>query len=334
MQAMLLGALANPFEGHEFHISRWYSAVVKHLPLAAFQAHYYARWQHGENPSTYPLPQFIRSIAEDESIVSKRHTLTSLEATLDDRRNRISNGAPVHVREIWTPGEPLCLYPSSPLFSTYPPDLAGYEVTDDDGGGGYVSPYEDVGRELVELVDNLKYALTKASRREASAQLRSFHNRLLGWDGPGRHPKFPNTDVLKALAGEFTNLLQLLRGICLPPAPAAVLIALSDAGATDGEYDLWRWRLALPILSRLELQVLDTKVMSCASGVSRAVYRRFAIQIMSHRLQVLPADLARRISGSEAAARLADVESPFRVRTPSGVSAADSDSSLDLDRRK
>jgi hypothetical protein len=247
----------------------------------------------------------VQSIAADDAIDPGR-TLAPLEAALDDRRCRISIGAPVHVREYWCPGDELPFHQSSPLFTAFPPDLAGYEVTDEDGRQEYVSPYEDVGRELAERIDNLRYAMTKASREQAASELKDFEGRLLGRDGPGRRRKFANTTVLKQAASELVRLLRLLRDVNPPPMQAAVRVVLSRELGTEDERELWRWRLTLPILSKIEIRDLVGLPSS-----NRGALHRLALQLLAHRLQVLPSDLARHISGNAAGSRLEGVPNPF-----------------------
>ena len=59
---LLRQALANPFEGNDFHVKRWFNHLVATFPLLSFLAGTYVRYQYGDNPSTYPLPRVIRSI--------------------------------------------------------------------------------------------------------------------------------------------------------------------------------------------------------------------------------------------------------------------------------
>lgn len=310
---LLRPVLENPFEGSNFHVKHWFDHLVAAYPLLSFQAGTYARYQHGDNPSTYPLLRLIRSILEDDVVTAARHHLAPLVSMLDERRCRLSQGAPVHPRELWQPGEPLFLCESSSMFDSFPPDLAGYEMVDDDGGYGYVSPYEDVGRELVDHLDDIKYALTPSRRREAMRRFHWFRDRLLGRAGPGRPAKFANAVVLKAIDAELNDLLRLLGQTSLPPAAPWVEDVLSGAGAVKSELDLWRWRLALPILSRVEIAVIRDEPSNVSGGARSGTMtsRQLAIHLLAHRLRAEPPDLARRVAGIAMAERLKGRRSPF-----------------------
>ncbi len=292
---LLQRVLADPFEDPEgFHLAQWMKHLHNSYPFWSFQPDAYARSQSTELPSTYPLGRIIGSLVVDDGILAHSGGwLPELDAALDQRRLRLAHGEHQMLHEYRDETGLTVLYSNSPQFLT-PPDLAGYEVVDDDGGSAYVSPYEDVGREIADAVEARDNGTTKAARAEGAEQLRSLLERLGVLRARGRPRRRPTPELLEKLIGEGERLIHLLTGaLGIPPSPRAAE-SLTAAGA-KGDVQLWAERLALPVFSRFELERLQRP--------ARCNARMLAAFVIARRIGVPPTALLREVFGPSYAVR-------------------------------
>jgi hypothetical protein len=175
---------------------------------------------------------------------------------------------------------------------------------DDEGPAGEQSPYDEVGRRLVELLDTRRYAKPGNEYRVASRFLNEFLTEIDVRHGKGTRQKGPPPNLVAALFAEGKQLLSLCWDIfpfSISRRSEEVLRqALGDAGDDTPveELCLWSARLALPVLSCPEILALKSQreeARSMGKQGWRPTPRRFAVWVLARRLRLDAKTLARKV---------------------------------------
>jgi hypothetical protein len=275
-------------------LREWGETMAKRWPLWALEAEAYRR-MNASPALTYPMSRFVESICRDEDLCgtpSSGSLVEGLDALVDRRRLALVSGerfawdtaeiTPDGVRSWWSFGTPL--FPrvlDGPVLACYEPDTP-YST------GGYCSPYEEIGIELVSLLDRRNAAAAKSPERAAAK--RALDEFLIGVGGSVHgHPTTLRTRSAKTLAREGFALFEALWSalgspIQVDPRASHVLQALGGPGTDVEEYAL---RLVLPTLSALEIKALRDRVRAPhrpVRGVAPAV--EFCVHVTAHRMAV------------------------------------------------
>jgi hypothetical protein len=302
-------AVAQPLVVHEREIAdfadalrEWGETLAKRWPLWALKAEAFRR-MNASPALTYPLSKFVESICRDEGLCGTPASgalVEGLGAVVDRRRLALVSGerfawdtaeiTPDGVQSRWSFGTPL--FPrvlNGPVLAYYEPDTP-YST------GGYCSSYEEIGIELVTLLDRRNAAAGSPERNAAKRALDEFLIRVGG--GVHGHPTLLRTRSAKTLAGEGFALFEALwlalkTPVEVNPRASRVLQALGGRG-TDVEE--WALRLVLPTLSAREITALRERVRAPrrpVSGVSPAV--EFCVHVTAHRLAIPVETVARKM---------------------------------------
>lgn len=204
------------------------------------------------------------------------------------------------------------LHPNYTMFRLAP-DLAGYEIVDEDGGGGYVSPYEDFGRKISAAVEARDHAPGKSARRLAEAEIDDLLRKAGITRKRGRQPSPLPDELRDALVAETAAIIALVLTTKAPPLAERAQAVFDDHGIPDAVRVLWAYRLALPILSAFELETL--------LGYPReelqrwpSTPKRLAAHMLERRLGLPQGKLLRNVFGDAQATAAAGRNNPFRTR--------------------
>lgn len=283
-------------------LREWGETLAKRWPLWALEAEAFRRMN--DSPAlTYPLSRFVDSICRDESLCGTSAAgalVEGLDAVVDRRRLALVSGERFAwdtaeiirdgIESRWSFGPPL--FPrvlDGPVLAYYEPDTP-YST------GGYCSSYEEIGIELVTLLDRRNAAAGSRERDAAKRALDEFLIRVGG--GVHGHPTLLRTRSAKQLAGEGFALFGALWSaletpIEVNPRASRVLQAL---GGPSTDVEEWALRLVLPTLSAREIKALRERVRASrrpVSGVSPAV--EFCVHVTAHRLAVPIETVARKL---------------------------------------
>lgn len=295
---LLRQTLADPLSNAvDLHVENWLSVLVFRFPLLAFQARAFIRLNPTQTPSIYPLNRLVQSILRDDGIV-QGNTLCPLLATIDRRRDAMAyaeyslNSSYVHLQEY----EPE-LQAGLPTF-TEPYEPMVLERTRD-GDVNFTSAYEEIGRELISHVEALETASAGRAYEQAKQAFNAFLAEI-GVSAKGGNPGYePNPWSLSELVSELRRLVELFDQV-YPVAPSAdTADELALYGVSSGaDRDLWAMRLAFPVLSGIEAEVL-LKRASETRQTSRFYRRkltplRFAIWLIARRLSMSAAGVYRK----------------------------------------
>lgn len=303
-------ALREPF-AHDA-VDEWLRALMRCFPLWSFQAWAFAELQDSKLPTNYPLQLIIERICEDERLtVGQRLILEPLEATLDHRRYKLADsgrhGTPgkVPTKSSLHPGT----YESMPLprressFNRiYPLPVEPWHDPDQDPS--HLEPDAEVGKQLRQLTMARNDAAPGSSERaQAQEALDEFLASMGVPQGPGKPVRIAEAQ-LKALVAQGRDLFEL----CWPVLPAKVsqgaLDIVAEHGVGDGqERELWATRLALPILSRRELEGLLAQIRQARTWSRtgpKPTARLFTVWPLARRLRLKPTFIADRTLGSKA----------------------------------
>ncbi len=325
---LLERALADPFillsdeEAQEplTHVEDWFQFLLEQFPLWAFQPHAFRALHDSDLPTTHPLPTIIRSILQDDGIdPDDQQALELLVAEIDRRRYgllRYDTGSSL-LRSL--DEEDDRLHPGWTLFLPSKPDLSTWEPESEHTVGGLYSPYEEIGRELVALVEAREQAEAGSSeRREADAELDGFLRDLgvtVGRRGA------PYKGAPKSIRIELVQQGVALFTLCwnhLPANPSPrtrEILRANDASDDPQEIVLWAAQLALPILSRREIQVLTQQALEASSlGPGAALPptpEDFSVRVVARRLSTAATTLAKEFDDTTASNRFKDAPNPF-----------------------
>lgn len=294
---LLSAAITDPFiwdlEGSDA-VSPWFKYATAVVPLWTLQSEAYLRLQPGDLPSTLPMRAIIRSILRDEGI-ERNGWLDPLPSTLDRRRCAVCRGK-TWDQSYFAPqvAGSESLHPGTSSFKSCeePDQIVDW---DDEGPVGAHSVYEEIGRELVELIqlrDSEKPGTEEAE--EAKRRIDDFLKRISARRGKGRPPKGTTDEILKALYNEGSELLGLAWQVCPPEPSVRTRKFLKEHGVTDTtEQALWAAHLVLPMLSSKELG----QVLRFVEERGWITPRRLAIIFLAHRLGLERPHVARRLVG-------------------------------------
>lgn len=310
---LLAEALRDPFEDFDlFHVTKWFRFLREGFPLLSFNVQHYASHQHDGMPRIEPLPRLITSLLMDDGIPQETQIyMDGLEATLDRRRYSLANDQTFYTESTDENGIPR-LHPNYTTFRSAP-DLAGYEIVDDDGGSGYVSPYEDFGRKISAAVEARDHALGKSARDLAEAEI----DNLLRGAGitrkRGRQPSPLSDELRDALVAETAEIIALVLTTDAPSLAERAQRVFDGYAIPDAARLIWAYRLALPILSSFELEVL--------LGYPReelqnrpSTPKRLAAHMLERRLGLPQGKILRKVFGDAQAAAATGRNNPFRRR--------------------
>lgn len=301
---LLAQALRDPFpqKGQANHVKKWAEFLVENWPLWSFQIGYYRELEGDGWFSTDALKKIVFTLQSDDGV--HRKTLTPLETELDYRRYRIATArAPSAWNPPWpTAGDELKAGPS--LFSRLRfPGLRADTYIDADGEEVEISPYENVGYEFMQHVENLRNT-AKRDRGSIERQILKFAKSLAKQGKLGRRREAPSTPLLKALVKEGRELVD----VCWPLMRAKWPLdaqRFAPLDLTALEVRSWSARLALPLMSRREIAVMCTEIRRAATWPKqksgKPTPRLFALWIVSRRLKLSAKAVARQTLGSAAA---------------------------------
>lgn len=320
--AVLARTIVHPFyltTGNEEELAtaeaglwQWTKQLSTDYPLWSLQPGAYARLNPGDLPTVHPLRAFARSIAEDEGLLSSGDQPDSasrfawLPALIDNRRSSLclGHGSSDSVEQvkgqfhfIGTFGSSFPRILDGPILASHEPDTE-YTI------GGYISPYEEIGVQLVNLIEDREAAISGSTQRsEADTKLNQFLRDLALRVG-GR----PTVLRDSAAAKIFEDCCRILQVCCHVLSQPIILSETTQKvfaahGVRSSEMLSWAIRLSLPIFSELELRSLQQQMRDKKRRrqESTPFEREFAIHLMAHRLRVSAATIARKVmSGWEA----------------------------------
>lgn len=314
------------------HLDSWHTLIKECYPLWAFQAARFMKLHrkaktdllgesidNGANwrgralfgwpyvlPTAFPLRALVNSILSDEGFpeAGDRKWLTPLEYRIDLDRCSLAGVSYTNpflsVAELQRQPRYQARFPSfSPRNAAVQTDASGEYDSNDPST--YRSPYEDIGENYAELVENWVSARDPVERAQWYDKIEDFRNRLAGEIGVtvigrGRRPEGPNKAILKALVKEGRVLFELCWKPPVEVSPETDK-ALADLGAPPEEHEAWALRLALPVLSGKEVAALQREWRKAHSqrrgGGERPTALRFTVWSLAHRLG-LPAPVVAR----------------------------------------
>jgi hypothetical protein len=307
-----------PFDTKRWsNLQRWFRLLVAEFPLWSFQAWEYTRLQGKDLPSSFPLQLIIDSILKDDGI-SPQSALEPLDYTVDRRRRSLGyeRGDLIEypLDEAQLPGGHAEFYCAPPLFTEESESEHHYDPR--------TSPYEDLGIELVGLIeerDRARLAGDRDALADAVAGLKRLEKHISAKLGVGNPGIDPPEEILRALVQEGRRLLGLCWEVCPFELSDKADSVLADHGIREEERWVWAIQLALPVLSRLEISVLGKQIRLARGRDSRVVGRptprRMAVWIVAHRLGRDASAIARKAGGGSggAAEEFPSVDDPFQT---------------------
>lgn len=286
-EQLLEAALANPFDFDAVRL--WFGYLIREFPLWSFQPWSYARHQPSSRPGTYPLQLLVDSILRDDGIDPHRW-LDPLPKMLDEVRRQLARGSAVlaaRAHAAYPRGGPPSFRAASDL-SLAPPDEG---QADPDDPSWFISPYEEIGRRLVDLIEQRADARNAEERAEAHDALDAFLKEIEAEAQPGPPEKGPGAEILKALITEGRELFKVCRDLFPLTVGDQTRVALHDQGIRDpDEQQVWVASLSLPVLARCELLALRDEKRAFdqwkrGSG-QHPTAKRLAVWILAHRLDL------------------------------------------------
>jgi hypothetical protein len=281
---------------------KWARELPARYPFWSLQPRRYAALNKTDLPTTYPLPKLVKSIAGDEEgLVSPDGMVEGLPALIDARRCKLCRGdswGPEYVERV---GEGRYEVSSIQLGLRFPsivdgPILAFNEPDTEYTIGGYYSPYEEIGMELVSLVEAREAASGTSEGAEAQDRLDEFLGRVAG-RARGR-PTSLRDDVGRALFEEGRSFVAvcweaLVTPIALHDDTRAVLAAL---GVAEADHELSALQLALPNLSTRELLALRDRARAVNNRTAPSTsVEGFTVHVLAHRLRVGVSTVSRKV---------------------------------------
>lgn len=168
----------------------------------------------------------------------------------------------------------------------------------DEDSDEVVRDYE-IGSDLWHLLVEYRGAYREEDREVARSKLDEFLSALGTTLAAQRPPKAPPQDILEQMYEQGHWLMALCwKALGESLQPSNVTSAhLTALGIADDQQRLWSLRLALPILSRIEI-IIMLRVMTEPLGQKRRkpVPRRFLLNLLGRRLRAEPKALAERLT--------------------------------------
>ena len=322
---LLERALADPFvlpsdeeaHGPPTHVEDWFRFLMEQFPLWAFQPHAFRALHDSGLPKTHPLPTIIRSILQDEGIdPDDQQFLERLVAEIDRRRYALLRDR-IGSWLLPLDEEDDRLFPGWTLFLPSKPDLATWEPDTEHTTGGLYSPYEEIGRDLVALVEAREQATPGTEREKAKEVLEGFLHDLGVNLGKGRRPIGAQESIRKELVRQGIALFTLCWSqIYSNPSPRTRSIVRANKASDDPqEVEHWAAQLALPILSRREIYVLAQQVLEARRRGPGAVLpptpEDFSVWVVARRLSTAATTLAKEFDNTTASNRFETAVNPF-----------------------
>jgi hypothetical protein len=318
--SLLRAAAAEPFallteqnaEGFAQYqnLSNWARHLRASYPLWSLQPRAYAALRSTDLPTTYPLRKIAQSIAVDEGLLGNpmRGMLTDkhcwLPMVLDSRRCGLSRddvGSWISDSVDEVDGELRLIGSFGSLFprNLEGAVLASYEENTEYSDGGYISPYEEIGVELVRLIEERDAVAGTNERALAQKRLDEFV-KSLSVKVPGS-PTILRDEPAKKIFDEGCRLIAL----CAEAFEQDIVLGNTAERVFDAymiprcEMLEWATRLVLPNLSQLELRALLRRVRASNHVTQgREIFaREFTLQLMAHRLRTVPDAVARKVMG-------------------------------------
>ena len=306
-RALLGAAISDPFfllEDEERPVQGWFSFLTDHFPLATFRRDAYLGLANPDLPTTYPLARILQSVLADEGWQGwdfhweKDKTRWALEFNLNARRKEFATTnsslffscrakreedgewrfEEVHALHGLTEVEPIMDW-------------------DEDGPTGAYSPFEEIGRESVALIEDRdsKEAGTEEAK-EAQRAIDRFHKLISARRGRGRPPTGTTDEIMGALYREGTDLLAIIQaGFAACPSDGTRKFLSAHGIDEDAEQEFWATHLALPMLSARELAAL----YQYTGRINWLSPRRVWILFLAHRFNLSGPQVARRVVGSD-----------------------------------
>lgn len=309
---LLERVLREPFEFFEpsdevfdFHVHRWFKYLIRESPCWTWQAH---SFQFSALPTTYPLDLIVKSILRDDRPSehgSREPDQLHLLGHLFGRRHGLAYGEVPPSVTIDLSVQPVLL--GGPL-SFHPADLHRFVPDAEPGEMAELNPYEDIGRELVWLIEARECARAAGDEEalsEANADLDSFLQETTAKLRQRRPPEGPGERILETLSTEGRRLFEPLWEAFPSEISERTDDLLDSLGVAEEERTLWAARLTLPILSKPEIEALQFEIEQSASwsrASGRPTPRRFTIFVLAHRLGMEPSTVARRAAGGSGGA--------------------------------
>jgi hypothetical protein len=288
------------FEGTDA-LNAWRAVIGERWPLWALRAEAFRRLNR-MSAVTYPLSAFVSSICRDEGLARTR-SVDGLAALIDRRRVALIAGDPF----AWATAElseeqGVCSrwsYGSAGFPAVLDgPVLASYEPDTEYSSGAYISPYEEIGLELVSLLDaRLGARPGTPERASAKRRLAEF---LVEVGGPvhGR-PTALRQPTARRLADEGFSLFGILwealgTEVEIHPLALRVIRSLGGVDADPAELSL---RLVLPNLSEVEIRSMLQNIRASGRPRSGTVpsAAEFCMHVVAHRLAIPIENVARKM---------------------------------------
>lgn len=314
-------AVAQPLivkQGDDFDnadaLHEWGMMLGERWPLWALRAEAFRRL-NGLPALTYPLSACVRSICRDEGLDSAS-SVEGLDALVDHRRVALVTGERFawdsaelcedeEARSWWSFGSvafPRIL--DGPVLATYEPDTQ-YSI------GGYDSPYEEIGLELMALLDARNAARSGTPERaSANRRLGEF---LVGVGGSvhGR-PTVLRRAAARKLAEEGFPLFRALWEALATPVEINSRVQRVLRGLAGGSTkpEEWALRLVLPTFSALEIQAMlrNIRVTRGPRTAGMVSAEEFCMHVVAHRLATPIENVARKMKDGWVAEMLAASE--------------------------
>ena len=280
MEDILKAAIRDPFVDLDAvdlddppPIWKWYKHLVENFPLLTWQRWKYVELTDQQRPSTYPLSQIVASILRDEAPLAGFPFLSHLNA----RRMELAKAAAHGVFTSCHPAER----------ESWPGFRAAADVPEMPDS---YSLYEDVGRDLCLLIDDVEAASTKPARTSAMGALDAFLKNLGARRSAFRPTKGPSKTTLKSLDSEAKTLLALAWRVFGENPSERCSPVLASLGVTNSdEQRVASLRLALPVFSSVEVRALSAELPK------RATARRCAVHLLAHRLGIPETTIAPKV---------------------------------------
>ena len=258
----------------------------------------------------------MRSILADEGRKFGEF-VEPLPAALDQRRRALAS-ANEHTK--WVSLEQYSVGAYANFRPESVSDLTDYEPETEYTIGGYISPYEDIGRELVPLVEDYQFAPDKNERARAEKELDEFFKRVGARLAPGRPSEGLPRELLNKIVAQGRSLVELCWNISSFEISGSASDIFYTHSVPDSERHLWAARLALPVFSCAELQALQAESREAAAWTrgtgQHPTARRFIIWVLAHRLRADATTIARAALNTEDAEYFRDRSNPIHRFLP------------------
>jgi hypothetical protein len=287
---------AEDAEDLERHVSDWFTYLIQNFPLWSFQAARFASYHPADLPSAHPLGLIVESLFRDDGIdPNDPRVIEPLLREVQARRYRLNQGKAWHWSFL---AEERLVLPGGSVSSS------AFSYLMEDTGE---SPYDDPGRILSGLIEERDSKASAVERSQVQETIDDYLVTLGARRRPHRAPILP-PDLLRGLVAEGTRIVEICWAV-LPVSMSSRTHSLlspflegvgddEDSGTQLGAMNLWRRRLALPILSTPELLALDDPTGNGRDALLvqervRLKSRRLAIWMLARRLRLDAATISR-----------------------------------------